>query len=561
MDTDLHRAKAVEAAYHAAVAALAAGPTQGPAPHKHSVLEAARARAAALRCGKRARQAAQEQMAASELNAKLRKAALAGGHGASAAAPHAAEARAPAGPRRAAEAPRTTAPATSRALVATQTLARPAEQQPIVVRFAERREDRLDMTHVLEHAVQQAVERAVQRALASATAPRLQAAPPVLATLAGCVPAAQSRVSALAVAAPRSVGTQPAAAIQHGPPLLTAQSMLAAAQRRAAERPRITRETVVERASRGVAVPQAERQAADVEHETLLLVVLLPMYALAELAGRTVAHVRATPPEQLVKHLLRRTRLRWVATTIYAWRRAWIRLLLWLEENDIEHDGTVDGMTLGVYLDHVDASARARCAARPPPPPGATGKRQTGSCAATAQWSKLNELRRNWMLRLGTEAARARYEPSRVPSQPAIAPSVGALLLLEKALVSIATAGLGGATVPVGNALGGVLFLAYGVSRVEQAQSCYFDGWQDGFLHGVFLLDKHPDPFKRRPRRFWVPEKGLLGSNRARDARRPPRGLDRLWRAVWCHQRLADVIGTRGGPTWEPAASPGVGPP
>ena len=58
---------------------------------------------------------------------------------------------------------------------------------------------------------------------------------------------------------------------------------------------------------------------------------------------------------------------------------------------------------------------------------------------------------------------------------------------------------------PVLNAAAATLFLAYAVSRVEQAQSCYFDGWQDGLLHGVFLLDKHPNPDKRRPRRFWVP--------------------------------------------------------
>jgi hypothetical protein len=44
------------------------------------------------------------------------------------------------------------------------------------------------------------------------------------------------------------------------------------------------------------------------------------------------------------------------------------------------------------------------------------------------------------------------------------------------------------------NATAATLFLAYAVSGVEQAQSRYFDGWQDGFLHGVILRDKHPYP-------------------------------------------------------------------
>jgi hypothetical protein len=47
---------------------------------------------------------------------------------------------------------------------------------------------------------------------------------------------------------------------------------------------------------------------------------------------------------------------------------------------------------------------------------------------------------------------------------------------------------------PMLNATAATLFLAYAVSGVEQAQSRHFDGWQDGFLHGVFLRDKHPYP-------------------------------------------------------------------
>ena len=403
-----------------------------------------------------------------------------------------------------------------------------AAQRPIVVNFAaEQRYDGASMARVLQQAVQQAVQRAVQQALGPAVAARhAAAAPVVLATRVGDGVGGGARgpagANALPLAAFPPQGELTGALMQLAPPqkpllLLTSEGLRQAADQHAAAHPRITHAEGVRRAKAGITVTQDVRHASQVEHETLLLVVLLPPYALAELAGRSLEHILATPPADVVRHVLRMTRRRWVATTIYSWRRAWIRLLLWLEANDIEHDGSVDGMTLGAYLDHVDTAARATCAARPPPPPGSKRKRQTGAYAAEAQWTKLTALRSNWKLRLATEAARARYAPSRSLPAPAVAPTVMALSLLERALVGgrrALEAQLGVAAGPVANALGATLFLAYAVSRVEQAQSCYFDGWQDEFLHGVFLLDKHPCPFKRRPRRFWVPERGLLGDKR-----------------------------------------------
>jgi len=71
-----------------------------------------------------------------------------------------------------------------------------------------------------------------------------------------------------------------------------------------------------------------------------------------------------------------------------------VRLLVWLEAHDSEHDGTVDGLTLGAYLDDVDRSARARCAARAAnysaaESDGPRGKPQTGKYAAEGQWKHL----------------------------------------------------------------------------------------------------------------------------------------------------------------------------
>ena len=294
---------------------------------------------------------------------------------------------------------------------------------------------------------------------------------------------------------------------------LTAAGLRDAAQQAALQHPRLTTQLVAQRAATGVPTTLAAIEAAQVVRESMQLVVLLPPYALAAVCGTSVARLFDSTPRQIVDHVLRRTRRRWTATTIAGARRAFVRLLLWLEAHDIEHDGTVDGLTLGAYLDDVDRSARARCAARAAHlrdtgVEAPRGKPQTGEHAAQGQWAHLDYLRRQWGLQLATAAAKTRYEPARRPPQPAPPPSIRAVFTLEALLVRHR----GTLAAPVLNVAAATLFLAYACSRVEQAQACYFDGWQDGFLHGVFLLDKHPNPDKRRPRRFWVPTKGLLGT-------------------------------------------------
>ena len=294
---------------------------------------------------------------------------------------------------------------------------------------------------------------------------------------------------------------------------LTAAGLREAAQKAALQHPRITGGLVAQRAAAGVPTTLAAIEAADVVFETTQLIVLLPPSALATVCGTSVERLFNSTPQQIVDHALRHSRRRWVSTTIAGARRAYVRLLLWLEAHDIEHDGTVDGLTLGSYLDDVDKTARARCAEREAQLARAGGERprgkpQTGEHAAQGQWEHLDYLRRRWGLQLATGAAKARYEPARRPPQAAPPPSVRAMFTLEATLVQRRHT----LAAPVLNAAAATLFLAYAVSRVEQAQSCYFDGWQDGFLHGVFLLDKHPNPDKRRPRRFWVPTKGLLGT-------------------------------------------------
>jgi hypothetical protein len=396
------------------------------------------------------------------------------------------------------------APSQSRAII----LIPPARQPPAIqITYAQPQNDLADR-----------LQRMLQQALAQGLGPPQQRQPAVIARPV----TAQPHPALTLRAAPTTVPGPPPGgliAVQCPTPLpgqllLTAAGLREEARRAAQQHPRLTRQVIHQRAAAGMPTTLAAIEAANVVHETALLVVLLPPYALATVCGTTVDRIFRATPQQVMDHLMRHTRRRWVASTISGARCAYVRLLLWLEAHDIEHDGTVDGMTLGSYLDDVDRAARARCAAREALLAASGSDRprgtpQTGAHAATGQWSHLDYLRRRWGLQLATPAARARYEPSRRPPKAATPPAIRAVFTLEALLVRHQST----LSNPVLNAAAATLFLAYAVSRVEQAQSCYFDGWQDGFLHGVFLLDKHPNPDKRRPRRFWVPSTGLLGTS------------------------------------------------
>ena len=175
---------------------------------------------------------------------------------------------------------------------------------------------------------------------------------------------------------------------------LTAAGLQEAAQQAALQHPRLTTQLVAQRAATAVPTTLAAIEAAKVVHEAMQLIVLLPPYALANVCGTSVARLFESAPQQIVDRVLRRVRRRWTSATIARARRAFVRLLIWLEAHDIKHDGTVDGLTLGAYLDDVDRSARARCAERAAyyhaaEGDGPRGKPQTGEYAAEGQWKHL----------------------------------------------------------------------------------------------------------------------------------------------------------------------------
>jgi hypothetical protein len=97
---------------------------------------------------------------------------------------------------------------------------------------------------------------------------------------------------------------------------LTAAGLQEAAQQAALQHPRLTTQLVAQRAATGVPTTLAAIEAVKVVHEAMQLIVLLPPYALATVCGTSVARLFESAPQQIVDHVLRRTRRRWTSATI-----------------------------------------------------------------------------------------------------------------------------------------------------------------------------------------------------------------------------------------------------
>ena len=298
-----------------------------------------------------------------------------------------------------------------------------------------------------------------------------------------------------------------------GAPVLTASSLRDAAAAAVAAAPRITHSAIALRSAMGIKTTHDEIHDREVVHEAMRLVVVLPPYALATVCHRTVDHLLRTPAADVVRHVLRRTKRRWVASTIQGAYNSWVRLLRWMDRHDIQHDGRFDGITLGDFYESADREARARCAARPLPPNGAVTKRQTGESAAQGLQQRHKHLALRWGVDLPVAAASACYDTRRAPPTPAEAPSIRSLHTIESTLVCGAASTMEPLSPPVLNAAGAILFTAYSANRTEQAQNLVLDGEAHGCVGGVVRRDKHSKPEMRGPRPFWCVAQGLTGDS------------------------------------------------
>ena len=229
---------------------------------------------------------------------------------------------------------------------------------------------------------------------------------------------------------------------------------------------------------------------------------------------------------------------RWVPSTIRDVKNVWIRFMSWLERHGIAHNGMAfDAVSLGSFLTEVDTNARngalerqARAAkadaiamaravkkGEPAPP-----KRRwnDGASAERGVVTKLKMCVDHFGMSLPLDQARANRLPGSRPSMPT---TIGIAFCLY-AFVSVAAKKWQSGELSIqpkdqrqaayvthAATAAAMLFAALSCNRCEQANNCVFTGEVDGYLHGVLLLDKNPNPDKRQARPFWMRIAGFDG--------------------------------------------------
>ena len=316
----------------------------------------------------------------------------------------------------------------------------------------------------------------------------------------------------------------------------TSASISAAARAASAARPVLSQRDLEAAAAAGVVTPQHELSQRALQAQLARLVSVLPLSAIAHACQCDEAKLAGMDSARLATHLMSRGKPSiWVASTVRDLHNVWVRFMAWLERHDIEHDGrTFDAVCLGEFLSEVDSNARAKAMANKaraaaadvaaaerarlrgdvPPPP----KRwQDGSQAEIGVARKLKMMRKHFGAELHIEQARAGRQPGARPRMPTPSLTIGIVFRLHEFVLSVAAAQKRGEQLPFGrvahaSVAAGLLFSSFSCNRCEQANSCFFNGEVDGFLHGVITLDKNPNPDKRQARPFWMRLAGPGGS-------------------------------------------------
>ena len=274
----------------------------------------------------------------------------------------------------------------------------------------------------------------------------------------------------------------------------------------------------------GVVTPQASMANRYLTFQLSRLLAVIPMSAVAFSCACTVAEVVKLSSDRLARHFMTHGRQSmWTAGTVRDLHNVWLRFMTWLERREIEHDGsTFNAVDLGEFLTSVDADARAkgnanrdRAAAkdakaaaaarlRGDPPPPRT-RWQDGTHALGGVTSKLQMFVTHFGMSLPLAQSCPRRAPGRKVRAPTPAYTIGMVFRLYDFVNKVAASGSPTHSEMAHAAVAAaMMFACFSCMRCEQANSCFFDGECDGFLHGVIVLDKHPNPLKRKSRPFYM---------------------------------------------------------
>ena len=278
------------------------------------------------------------------------------------------------------------------------------------------------------------------------------------------------------------------------------------------------------------------------------LVAMLPMVSLIKCcAARSSAELVAMGYERIAHHVIERAPKPWKWSTVKDACNNWARWLLWLDRHTVEHDGVhFTAVDLGDFYEEADAAARAKGPANkaraaamdakaaaeaaakglPAPPPR---RWQDGSQAIVGIKRGHRFMVNHFGILIPVQLAGVHRAPGARPRQPS--PCSLTLEMMYRLEAYVVAAASGAANVCKFHAAvaAGLLFCGYSCNRAEQANACAFERIVGGFLFGVLLLDKHPNPDKRTPRPFWMRIKGPVGGR------------------VWFDYLLSLLVGVEGG--------------
>ena len=336
---------------------------------------------------------------------------------------------------------------------------------------------------------------------------------------------------------PGPVQPMPAPAIS-----ATAEELRGAARAVSNSEPVLSHNDLVAAAAAGKVIPQRSLQHRMRLAEMAKLVAVLPIQAIAHMCATNVASLVGIGSERLAQHVMTRGRAsRWVPNTIRDIKNVWIRFMTWLERHGIAHNGMAfDAVSLGSFLSEVDTNARsgarerqlraakadafamARAAAKGEPAP--PKKRwNDGASAERGVVTKLKMCVDHFGMSLPLDQARTNRLPGSRPSMPTPAVTIGIVFRLYT-FVSVAAKKWQSGELSIqpkdqrqtayaahAATAAAMLFAAFSCNRCEQANNCVFTGEVDGYLHGVLLLDKNPNPDKRQARPFWMRIAGFDG--------------------------------------------------
>ena len=324
----------------------------------------------------------------------------------------------------------------------------------------------------------------------------------------------------------------------------TAQRICAAADGVEDSTPMYTRAELRAAAERGETVSKRQMDEADKRHALAKLLRVLPLGAISKVSHSSVEELVSMDAERLAHHFVTRgRRAMWQPGTTNDCRNVWTRFMAFLDRRDVVHDGMhFKALDVGDFLEEVDRRARAKGEAnkaraeardardaerarregRAPPPPR---KWQNGMSAVKGVTDKLRSIRKQFGIDIPLEDAATARQSGRRPPQPAPALTIGIVFRLYARVLQVAnetcaagayerlvSSPAGFRMVATAQVAAGLLFAAFSCNRMEQANQCAFAGEVGGFLHGVLLLDKHPNPEKRSARPFWMRLAGPDGS-------------------------------------------------